>query len=115
MVDVVAVIGCVAIVLHDESRLAIFQQKLNALILVLGFSEATELKDSPRLTAISGWVKATMVGCLARGCRGPIPVSVRDVFTCVERFELYSRAGEDRLVGGFFLHLTATLFIGFWR
>jgi hypothetical protein len=48
MVDVVAVIGGVAVMLHDESRLAIFQQKLNALILVLGFSEATELKDSPR-------------------------------------------------------------------
>ena len=84
MVDVVAVIGGVAVMLHDESRLAIFQQKLNALILVLGFSEATELKDSPGFTAISGWVKATMVRRLARGCRGPIPVSIRNIITGIK-------------------------------
>ena len=84
MVDVVAVIGGVAIMLHDESRLAIFQQKLNALILVFGFTEAAELKDSPGLTAISGWVKATMVGCLARCCRGPIPVFIRNIITGVK-------------------------------
>ena len=84
MVDVVAVIGGVAVMLHDESRLAIFQQKLNALILVLGFSETAELKNSPGLTAISGWVKATMVRCFARGRRSSIPVFFRDVITGVK-------------------------------
>ena len=84
MVYVVAVIGSVAIMLHDEARLAIFQQKLNALILVLGFTEAAELKDSPWFTAISGWVKATMVGRLARGGSGPIPVYIRNIITGIK-------------------------------
>jgi hypothetical protein len=84
MVDVVAVIGGVAIVLHDESRLAIFQQKLNALIFVLGFSEAAELKDSPGLAAVSRWVKSTVVGSFTRGCRGSIPVFIRDVITGIK-------------------------------
>jgi len=78
------VIGGVAIMLHDESRLAIFQKKLNAFILVFGFTEAAELKDPPGLTAISGWVKAPMVRRLARCSRGPMPVFIRNIITGVK-------------------------------
>ena len=53
MVDVVEVVGRIAIVLHQEAGFAVLQQELDALVLVLGLAEARQLEDPPRLGAIA--------------------------------------------------------------
>jgi hypothetical protein len=65
VIDVVEVVGGVAIVLHDEAGLALFQEKTDALVLVLGLAETAELEDPPGFGAVAGGVAAAVERRLA--------------------------------------------------
>ena len=87
VVDVVAVVGGIAVMLHDESGFAVLEQELYPLILILGFAEAAELEDPPGLAAVAIGVEATVVGCLSWREVHPVPVRLGDVVSGIEAFE----------------------------
>jgi hypothetical protein len=93
VIDVVAVVGGVAVMLHQETRLAVGEQELDALVLVLGFAEAGELEDPPGLGAVAGGVCAAVERRRTRRCIHDATMLRRNVFCRVER--LQRNAGDS--------------------
>jgi hypothetical protein len=62
MVDVIEVIGCIPIVFHDETRLAVFKEKPNPLSFVFGIPEAAQLEYPPWFGSVHQWISAPKIG-----------------------------------------------------
>ena len=83
MIHVIEMVRRVAVMLHEESRLAVTQQELDALVFVLGLAEAAQLEDAPRLGAIALWEAAAMEWRLARPGPGKLRVACRHVLGAI--------------------------------
>ena len=120
VIHVVAVVRRIAVVLHDEAGFALFEQKLDALVFVLGLAKATQLEYPPGFAPIAGGMETSVEGRLTRRKLDALAMGRGNIVCGVKRLQFYAGRRVDRAFGFLLAHGRSpmnilVLYISYWQ